>query len=157
VDAALAKAGVSVETVTLHVGLGTFRPLHEERLDDNRLHAERFAVEGAAWRRIAAARADGRRVVAVGTTTVRTLEHLARQTEEPPGDDVFRGETDLFIRPGFAFRVVDALLTNFHLPRSSLLALVMAFCGVEEARAAYRHAIDGGYRFYSFGDAMLAL
>jgi S-adenosylmethionine:tRNA ribosyltransferase-isomerase len=157
VDAALAEAGVNVETVTLHVGLGTFRPLHEERLDDNQLHAERYVVEGAAWRCIAGARADGRRVVAVGTTTVRTLEHLARQGGEPDADDVLRGETDLFIRPGFAFQVVDALLTNFHLPRSSLLALVMAFCGVEQARAAYRHAIERRYRFYSFGDAMLAL
>jgi len=157
VDAALAEAGVNVETVTLHVGLGTFRPLHEERLDDNQLHAERYVVEGAAWRCIAGARADGRRVVAVGTTTVRTLEHLARQGGEPDADDVLRGETDLFIRPGFAFQVVDALLTNFHLPRSSLLALVMAFCGVEQARAAYRHAIERRYNFYSFGDAMLAL
>ena len=157
VDAALAAAGVSVETVTLHVGLGTFRPLREKRLDDNRLHAERFAVESAAWRRIAAARAEGRRVVAVGTTTVRTLEHLAREAGGPGGDGVLSGETSLFIRPGFAFRVVDGILTNFHLPRSSLLALVMAFCGVEQARAAYRHAVDGRYRFYSFGDAMLAL
>jgi len=168
VDAALAEAGVSVETVTLHVGLGTFRPLREERLADNRLHAECFEVEGAAWRRILAARDEGRRVVAVGTTTVRTLEHLARQASDG-GDGlaeaeggatsggVLRGETDLFIAPGFAFQVVDALLTNFHLPRSSLLALVMAFCGVAGARTAYRHAVERQYRFYSFGDAMLGL
>jgi len=157
VDAALAVAGVSIETVTLHVGLGTFSPLREERLDDERLHAERFAVESAAWRRIAAARTEGRRVVAVGTTTVRTLEHLALSTAEAGRDGVLRGETDLFIRPGFAFRVVDKMLTNFHLPRSSLLALVMAFCGVELTRAAYRHAVEERYRFYSFGDAMLTL
>jgi S-adenosylmethionine:tRNA ribosyltransferase-isomerase len=187
VDAALARAGVSVETLTLHVGLGTFRPLQETRLEDNRLHAERFAVEAAAWRRIAAARAAGRRVIAVGTTTVRTLEHLARTPDEivevgggaavaapfvssdaggrevcaqPPfavTSGVVRGETDLFIRPGYSFLVVDGLLTNFHLPRSSLLALVMAFCGVERTRTAYEHAIAGEYRFYSFGDAMLAL
>jgi S-adenosylmethionine:tRNA ribosyltransferase-isomerase len=157
VDAALAAAGVTIETITLHVGLGTFSPLREERLDDERLHAERFAAEGVAWRRIAAAHAEGRRVVAVGTTTVRTLEHLALGTVEVDADGVLRGETELFIKPGFAFRVVDTMLTNFHLPRSSLLALVMAFCGVGLTRAAYRHAVEERYRFYSFGDAMLAL
>ncbi len=157
VDAALAAAGVTIETITLHVGLGTFSPLRKERLDDERLHAERFAVEGVAWRRIAAAHAEGRRVVAVGTTTVRTLEHLALGTVDVDADGVLRGETDLFIKPGFAFRVVDTMLTNFHLPRSSLLALVMAFCGVGLTRAAYRHAVEERYRFYSFGDAMLAL
>jgi S-adenosylmethionine:tRNA ribosyltransferase-isomerase len=168
---------VTVETVTLHVGLGTFRPLHEERLDDNRLHAERFAVEGATWRRIMAARESGRRVVAVGTTTVRTLEHLAMlesavaadggaqsgaDAQSGAGaragtDPTIRGETELFIRPGFRLRVVDGLLTNFHLPRSSLLALVMAVAGVATTRAAYRHAVRERYRFYSFGDAMLVL
>jgi len=171
VDAGLARAGVTIETVTLHVGLGTFRPLQEARLDDNRLQSERFVVRGDTWRRIAAARAEGRRVIAVGTTTVRTLEHLARRMATPEAavgaapapplaesaDAVIRGETDLFIRPGFSFRVADGLLTNFHLPRSSLLALVMAFSGVERVRAAYDHAVSQGYRFYSFGDAMLAL
>jgi len=151
---------VAIETITLHIGLGTFRPLHERRLDDNRLHAERFVVDGAAWRRIAAARAAGRRVVAVGTTTVRTLEHLAlaaARGEIDPDAPAIVGETDLFIVPGFRFRVVDGLLTNFHLPRSSLLALVMAFAGIATTRAAYRHAVALGYRFYSFGDAMLVL
>ncbi|HQJ96944.1 MAG TPA: tRNA preQ1(34) S-adenosylmethionine ribosyltransferase-isomerase QueA [Thermoleophilia bacterium] len=160
VDAALTTAGVAIETITLHIGLGTFRPLHERRLDDNRLHAERFVVDGAAWRRIAAARAAGRRVVAVGTTTVRTLEHLAlaaARGEIDPDAPAIVGETDLFIVPGFRFRVVDGLLTNFHLPRSSLLALVMAFAGIATTRAAYRHAVALGYRFYSFGDAMLVL
>ncbi len=158
VDAALAAAGVTVETVTLHVGLGTFRPLTRERLDEDRLHAERFAVDAAAWGRICAARAAGGRVIAVGTTTVRVLEHLAGLPRVAEGDcAVVRGETELFIRPGFSFRVVDGLLTNFHLPRSSLLALVMAFCGVDATRAAYRHAVAQRYRFYSFGDAMLAL
>jgi S-adenosylmethionine:tRNA ribosyltransferase-isomerase len=168
VDAALGAAGVTIETLTLHVGLGTFRPLQREHLDDDHLHAERFAIDGAAWGRITAARGAGRRVIAVGTTTVRTLEHLARSRPEtdgtaggdrvgPPPAGVVRGETDLFIRPGFVFAVVDGMVTNFHLPRSSLLALVMAFCGVERTRAAYRHAVAGGYRFYSFGDAMLAL
>jgi len=159
VDEALAAAGVTVEALTLHVGLGTFRPLQHERLDQNHLHGERFAVEAAVWRRIAAARAAGRRVFAVGTTTVRTLEHLAlADIAVRDGDgEIIRGQTDLFIRPGFRFRVVDGLLTNFHLPRSSLLALVMAFAGVETTRAAYRHAVDARYRFYSFGDAMLVL
>ncbi len=167
VDAALAAVGVTIETVTLHVGLGTFKPLQKELLDDNRLHDERFSVEGAAWRRILAAREAGRRVIAVGTTTVRTLEHLALEEDVPPArrdataapgaDGTIRGETGLFIRPGFRFRVVDGLLTNFHLPRSSLLALVMAFAGVAATRAAYRHAVRERYRFYSFGDAMLVL
>ena len=101
--------------------------------------------------------ADGRRIVAVGTTSMRVLEHLALPAR-PESDDVpLRGDTRLFIRPGFPFRVVDGLVTNFHLPRTSLLALVMAFCGVDETRAAYRHAVAQRYRFYSFGDAMLTL
>jgi S-adenosylmethionine:tRNA ribosyltransferase-isomerase len=112
------------------------------------------------WARLREARAQGRRVVAVGTTSLRTLEHLARSGTHPEPDspaDSLRGETTLFIRPGFEFRAVDALVTNFHLPRTSLLALVMAFCGVDETRRLYRHAVDERYRFYSFGDAMLAL
>jgi S-adenosylmethionine:tRNA ribosyltransferase-isomerase len=157
VDAALAAAGVTIETLTLHVGLGTFSPLREDRLDDERLHAERFEVADEAWRRVLAARAEGRRVVAVGTTSVRTLEHLAAVALEPDADGVVRGETELFIKPGFAFQVVDAMLTNFHLPRSSLLALVMAFCGVDLTRVAYTHAVAERYRFYSLGDAMLAV
>jgi len=155
-DAALAAAGVTIETVTLHVGLGTFRPLVEETLAADQLHSEAYEVSAAVWARLLAARAQGRRVVAVGTTTVRTLEHLARQT--PPTDTAtYRGETSLFITPGCDFRVVDALVTNFHLPRTSLLALVMAFCGVERTRRLYAHAVRERYRFYSFGDAMLAL
>jgi S-adenosylmethionine:tRNA ribosyltransferase-isomerase len=149
-DARLAAAGVDVAAVTLHVGLGTFKPLQEERLADNRLHSEAYQVEEAVWRQVADARAAGRRVVAVGTTTVRVLEHLARGGS-------LRGETDLFITPGFAPRVVGALLTNFHLPRTSLLAMVMAFAGVELTRAAYEHAVRERYRFFSFGDAMLVV
>jgi S-adenosylmethionine:tRNA ribosyltransferase-isomerase len=163
-DAALASAGVTMETVTLHVGLGTFRPLQEETLAAGRLHGESYEVDVAAWERLLTARAEGRRVVAVGTTSMRTLEHLALTPggqgggrEDQPGGDVLRGETSLFISPGFEFRVVDALITNFHLPRTSLLALVMAFCGVSETRRLYAHAVAEGYRFYSFGDAMLAL
>jgi S-adenosylmethionine:tRNA ribosyltransferase-isomerase len=132
--------------VTLHVGLDTFRPVTSETLDDHELHGERYEVAADEWARINAAE----RVLAVGTTTVRTLETVART-----GD--LSGRTSLFITPGFEFRRVEALLTNFHLPRSTLLALVMAFLGVEETRALYRTAIAERYRFYSFGDAMLVL
>ena len=132
--------------MTLHVGLDTFRPLAVERLEEHVLHGERYAVEPAAWERIRAAA----RVLAVGTTTVRVLETLARGAP-------LAGRTDLFVTPGFEFRRVDALLTNFHLPRSTLLALVMAFAGVEETRRLYRLAVEERYRFYSFGDAMLIL
>ncbi|HEY2544224.1 MAG TPA: tRNA preQ1(34) S-adenosylmethionine ribosyltransferase-isomerase QueA [Gaiellaceae bacterium] len=139
-------ASLSVERVTLHVGLDTFRPVGEERLEDHAMHGERYAVEPRAWERITAAP----RVLSVGTTTVRVLETLARGAP-------LAGRTDLFITPGFEFRRVDALLTNFHLPRSTLLALVMAFAGVEETRRLYRLAVEERYRFYSFGDAMLIL
>jgi S-adenosylmethionine:tRNA ribosyltransferase-isomerase len=135
---------LNVERVTLHVGLDTFRPVTAEVLERHELHSERYEVAEAAWERIRAAR----QVLAVGTTTVRVLESLARRA-------TLQGRTDLFITPGFEFRRVDSLLTNFHLPRSTLLALVMAFCGVEETRRLYRLAVEEGYRFYSFGDAML--
>jgi S-adenosylmethionine:tRNA ribosyltransferase-isomerase len=137
---------LDVERVTLHVGLDTFRPLAVDDLAEHRMHSERYRVEPAAWERIRAAE----RVLAVGTTTVRVLESLARGAP-------LAGRTDLFVMPGFEFRRVDALLTNFHLPRSTLLALVMAFAGVEESRELYRIAIAERYRFYSFGDAMLVL
>jgi S-adenosylmethionine:tRNA ribosyltransferase-isomerase len=139
-------ARLDVERVTLHVGLDTFRPVGEPVLEDHRIHGERYEVAPAAWERIR--RAD--RVLAVGTTTARTLETLARGAP-------LAGRTELFITPGFEFRRVDALLTNFHLPRSTLLALVMAFAGVEEIRRLYRLAVAERYRFYSFGDAMLIL
>jgi S-adenosylmethionine:tRNA ribosyltransferase-isomerase len=132
--------------VTLHVGVDTFRPVTEARLEEHEIHGERYAVERGAWERIAAAE----RVLAVGTTTARVLETVVRTGE-------LGGRTQLFITPGFDFRRVDALLTNFHLPRSTLLALVMAFLGVEETRQLYRTAIAERYRFYSFGDAMLVL
>ena len=137
---------LDVERVTLHVGLDTFRPVAEERLEDHHMHGERYAVEAAAWRRIEAAQ----RVIAVGTTTVRVLETLAR-------GGPLTGRTELFITPGFDFRRTNVLLTNFHLPRSTLLALVMAFAGVEETRRLYALAVQERYRFYSFGDAMLIL
>ncbi len=135
---------LEVERVTLHVGLDTFRPVSAERLEEHELHSERYEVDAAAWERIRTAP----RVLAVGTTTVRVLESLA-------GGAPLAGRTDLFVTPGFGFRRVDSLLTNFHLPRSTLLALVMAFAGVEETRRLYALAIEERYRFYSFGDAML--
>jgi S-adenosylmethionine:tRNA ribosyltransferase-isomerase len=137
---------LAVERVTLHVGLDTFRPISADDLAEHELHSERYEVTRAAWERIRAAP----RVLAVGTTTVRVLESLARGAP-------LEGRTALFVLPGFEFRRVDALLTNFHLPRSTLLALVMAFAGVEETRRLYRLAIEERYRFYSFGDAMLLL
>ncbi|HEY7732991.1 MAG TPA: tRNA preQ1(34) S-adenosylmethionine ribosyltransferase-isomerase QueA [Gaiellaceae bacterium] len=139
-------ARLDVERVTLHVGLDTFRPLTAGTLEQHRLHGERYRVEPEAWSRIAGAGG----VLAVGTTTVRVLETVARTGE-------LEGRTELFVTPGFAFRRVDSLLTNFHLPRSTLLALVMAFAGVEETRHVYELAIAERYRFYSFGDAMLVL
>jgi len=139
-------AQLEVERVTLHVGLDTFRPLQVERVEEHAIHGERYSVEPDAWRRIR----EAARVLAVGTTTVRVLETLAR-------DAPLAGRTELFITPGFEFRRVDCLLTNFHLPRSTLLALVMAFAGVEETRRLYALAVDERYRFYSFGDAMLIL
>ncbi len=156
--------------MTLHVGLGTFRPLREEALVAAALHGEVYEVDAGVWARLLAARAQGRRVVAVGTTSMRTLEHLARSAPRVPeagergegpevdaGGGTLRGETTLFIAPGFEFRIVGGLVTNFHLPRTSLLALVMAFCGVGETRRLYAHAVAQRYRFYSFGDAMLVL
>src|SRR5947208_10083742 len=137
---------LDVERVTLHVGLDTFRPLAVDDLDEHVLHGERYSVTPLAWQRIR----EAPRLVAVGTTTVRVLETLARGAP-------LEGRTDLFVRPGFEFRCVGSLLTNFHLPRSTLLALVMAFAGVEETLELYRLAIAERYRFYSFGDAMLVL
>lgn len=139
-------ASLDFERVTLHVGLDTFRPVTAETLAEHRLHSERYEVGEEAWARIEAAS----HVTAVGTTTVRVLESVAQ-------DAPLAGRTDLFVTPGFEFRRVDSLVTNFHLPRSSLLALVMAFAGVEETRRLYEIAIEERYRFYSFGDAMLIL
>ncbi len=195
-DGAFAAAGVTVEHLTLHVGLATFKPVTADRLEDHPLHDEPYVVERAALARLAAARAAGRRLVAVGTTMVRLLEELgaAGLLDDPgssdpgqghpgsgaagPGDPgsgaagpigpgpgrpatgaagpTLEGRTRLFITPGHRFVAVDGLITNFHLPRTSLLALVMAFCGVDETRRVYEHAIAARYRFYSFGDAMLA-
>lgn len=144
--AAVRARGAAVAELTLHVGLGTFRPVTEERVERHRMHAERFELSPQAADAIA--RAD--RTVAVGTTSVRVLETVARSGGQPQ-----RGETDLFIVPGFRFQAVDALLTNFHLPRSTLLMLVAAFGGLDLVREAYAHAVREHYRFYSYGDCML--
>jgi S-adenosylmethionine:tRNA ribosyltransferase-isomerase len=144
----VAATGAKFARVTLHVGAGTFQPVRSETIEDHRMHSERYEVPQATLDAIAGARAARGRVLAVGTTALRALESCAASGERA-------GETSLFIYPGFTFRVVDRLLTNFHLPKSSLLMLVAAFAGPEYIRRAYAHAIDQRYRFYSYGDAML--
>ena len=178
----LRARGVVLAWLTLHVGAGTFQPVRTHRIAEHRMHAERYAIPVATVEAITAARRTGKRVIAVGTTSLRALEaaalaaprdtawdtardtawDTARDTalsaNQAGADDVLRaleGETSIFITPGFRFRVADALLTNFHLPRSTLLMLVSAFAGMEPVRKAYAHAIAGGYRFFSYGDAML--
>ena len=148
---ALRERGIEHGFLTLHVGAGTFAPVRTERIEEHKLHAERFRIEASLVERIERCRERGGRVVAVGTTTVRALEAAALGGTLQP----FEGEADLFIYPGFRFRVVDALVTNFHLPESSLLMLVAAFAGHARTLAAYRHAVAQRYRFFSYGDAML--
>jgi S-adenosylmethionine:tRNA ribosyltransferase-isomerase len=150
--ATLEARGVDRASLTLHVGPGTFRPVSAERVEDHRMESERFTLPQATAAAVARTRLRGGRVVAVGTTVVRALEAAAEGGALRPGS----ARTDLFIYPGFRFQVVDVLLTNFHLPRSSLLMLVCAFAGTERTLAAYREAVERGYRFYSYGDAMLA-
>jgi S-adenosylmethionine:tRNA ribosyltransferase-isomerase len=148
----LKERGIETAEITLHVGLGTFQPVRVEKVEEHKLHGEAFSISAEAAERINCALDENRRVVAVGTTTVRTLEYAARISERvQPGS----GEADLFIYPGFQFRVIDAMLTNFHLPQSTLLMLVCAFGGRDGVLAAYRHAVDQKYRFYSYGDCML--
>lgn len=142
--------GVGHAFVTLHVGAGTFQALRRKNIVENRLHSERLQVSQACCDAVAAARAAGGRVIAVGTTAVRALETAAAGGRLEP----FAGETELFILPGYTFRAVDALITNFHLPQSSLLMLVAAFAGTERVLAAYRHAVEERYRFFSYGDSM---
>jgi len=150
---AMAARGVEIVRVTLHVGLGTFAPLRVSRLDEIRLHRERYTLSESTADAINRAVKEGRRIVAAGTTVVRTLEHCAMQAA---GSELkpHSGVTEIFISPGFNFRLVGALLTNFHLPQSSLLILVSAFAGREAVLAAYRHAVRHGYRFFSYGDCM---
>ena len=153
--AALAERGVTLANVTLHVGAGTFQPVRTERLADHTMHSEWFDVPAATAHAITRTRAAGGRIVAIGTTTLRALESAA--VDAPFGSplEAASRETAIFITPGFEFRVVDRLLTNFHLPKSTLLMLVSAFAGVEPIRALYAHAIGARYRFFSYGDAML--
>ncbi len=154
----LRERGVRFAFVTLHIGLDTFRPIREDIVEAHQIHTEWCRLEPEVAEQINQTRLAGKRVIAVGTTSVRVLETVARQGSDVPGPVVpFAGPTDLYITPGFEFRVVDALITNFHLPRSSLLALVMAFAGVDNIRQAYAEAIARQYRFFSLGDAMLLL
>ncbi|HUB52970.1 MAG TPA: tRNA preQ1(34) S-adenosylmethionine ribosyltransferase-isomerase QueA [Terracidiphilus sp.] len=149
----IAARGIEIARVTLHVGLGTFAPLRVERVDEVKLHRERYSLSAATADALNRAVREGRRIVAVGTTTVRTLESAAQRME--PGQlAAHSGETEIFIAPGFEFRLVRALLTNFHLPQSSLMMLVSAFAGRESVLAAYRHAVEARYRFFSYGDCM---
>ncbi len=148
--AALQRRGIGTDYVTLHVGAGTFQPVRSEDLAEHRMHAEWLEVSESLCERVEATRAAGGRVIAVGTTSVRSLETAAASGRLAP----FRGDTDMFIRPGYRFRVVDALLTNFHLPESTLLMLVCAFAGYQTVMGAYRHAVAEAYRFFSYGDAM---
>jgi S-adenosylmethionine:tRNA ribosyltransferase-isomerase len=149
----LTAKGVEIARVTLHVGLGTFAPLRVERVEDVRLHRERYTISAATAEAVNRAVREGRRIVAVGTTVVRTLEASAQQAD---GREFapHSGETDIFISPGYKFRLVSAMLTNFHLPKSSLLMLVSAFAGREQVLAAYRHGVEEEYRFFSYGDCM---
>jgi S-adenosylmethionine:tRNA ribosyltransferase-isomerase len=151
----LQAEGIGQCEITLHVGLGTFQPIHVEEVENHIMHSEWYEIPEVAARKINNTRRDGGRIVAVGTTAVRTLEHVARKSrgDIPPSC----GETDLFIYPGFPFRVIDALITNFHLPRSTLLMLVAAFAGKDLTLKSYRCAIQEGYRFFSYGDAMLII
>jgi S-adenosylmethionine:tRNA ribosyltransferase-isomerase len=158
--AQLKRNGVQIETVALHVGLGTFQPVRVEKIEDIRLHAEHYTLPAATAEAINRARSEGRRIVAAGTTTTRTLEHCAQISGGSPLEP-HSGQTSIFISPGYQFRVISGLLTNFHLPQSTLLMLVSAFAGQERGRetvlAAYAHAVEEKYRFFSYGDCMLLL
>ncbi len=145
--------GIETTELTLHVGLGTFQPVRGDRVEEHRLHRERYRIPAEAAQKITAARKEKRRVIAIGTTTVRTLEYCAASS--PNGEvEAGGGEADIFIYPGYEFRVVDGILSNFHLPKSTLLMLMSAFAGRERVLAAYTHAITQKYRFYSYGDCM---
>jgi S-adenosylmethionine:tRNA ribosyltransferase-isomerase len=152
--AALAEAGIGHETLTLHVGAGTFLPVKADDTDDHVMHAEWGRIDAATADRLSAARAAGGRIVAVGTTSLRLLESAA---DKDGAIRAFEGDTAIFITPGYRFRAIDGLITNFHLPRSTLFMLVSALMGIEVMQAAYAHAIAAGYRFYSYGDASLLL
>ena len=146
----LQQQGIDFAYITLHVGTGTFKPVSAENLEEHQIHSERFAIDSDNARKINAAKDRGGRIIAVGTTSTRTLESLSG-----PRVEAATGTTNLFIAPGYKFKFIDAMITNFHLPKTTLLALVAAFAGLENTLAAYRHAIEQRYRFYSYGDAML--
>jgi S-adenosylmethionine:tRNA ribosyltransferase-isomerase len=158
--AQLKQNGVQIETVTLHVGLGTFQPVRVEKIEDIRLHAEHYTLPAETAEAINRALSEGRRIIAAGTTTTRTLEHCAQISGGSPLEP-HSGQTSIFISPGYPFRIISGLLTNFHLPQSTLLMLVSAFAGEERGRgavlAAYAHAVEQKYRFFSYGDCMLLL
>jgi S-adenosylmethionine:tRNA ribosyltransferase-isomerase len=158
----LRERGVEIARLTLHVGLGTFQPVRAERTEEIRLHAESYTISEETAEAVNRARREGRRILAAGTTSTRTLEHVAREAElRGVGmDEAFEahsGSTSLFLSPGAEFKVVGGLLTNFHLPESTLLMLVSAFAGREQVLAAYAHAVEERYRFFSYGDCMLIL
>lgn len=148
---AIEQKGIKIAYVTLHVGIGTFRPVQTETLDEHPMHEERYEVAAPAAELINRTKKAGGRIIAVGTTSVRTLESVAKDHTVHPE----KGKTRLFIRPGYDFQIIDAIITNFHLPKSTLLALVGAFAGMDNIMNAYQHAIEQKYRFYSYGDAML--
>ena len=148
----LKDKGVETAEVTLHVGAGTFQPVRVEKIEEHKMHSEWFEVPSETVSAVEAAKARGNKVWAVGTTSMRALESAARETGHLKGG---QGDTDIFITPGYRFNVVDRLVTNFHLPKSTLLMLVSAFSGMGHIRAVYRHAVEREYRFFSYGDAMI--
>ena len=156
--AAIRQRGIEIAEITLHVGLGTFQPVHAEKVEEHKLHRESFSISSPVAGQLNRALQQSRRIVAVGTTTVRTLEYAAMQNASSSGQltkiSAGSGEADIFIYPGFQFRVIGALLTNFHLPKSTLLMLVSAFAGRENVLRAYEHAVQEKYRFFSYGDCM---
>ena len=154
--AELRQNGVQIETITLHVGLGTFQPVRAEQLEDIHLHAEHYTLPAETANSINSALRAGSRIIAAGTTTTRTLEHCAAIAKGSPLE-AHSGQTEIFLRPGYEFQIVSGLLTNFHLPKSTLLMLVSAFAGRERVLASYEHAVRLRYRFFSYGDCMLLL
>ncbi len=151
---ALKNKGIQIEYLILHVGLGTFQPMWFDTIEEHKMHAEYIEIEPDVAERINAAKNEDRRIIAVGTTTTRALESVAKNNQLPIG---YKGKVNIFIRPGYAFQIIDGLITNFHLPRTTLLVLVSAFAGDHLRKRAYEEAIHERYRFYSFGDAMLIL
>jgi S-adenosylmethionine:tRNA ribosyltransferase-isomerase len=151
---ALDARGIGRQILTLHVGAGTFLPVKSEKIDEHKMHAEWGQIEAGTAARLNAARSEGRRLIAVGTTSLRLLESAA---DDQGVIHPFEGDTAIFITPGYRFKAIDGLITNFHLPRSTLFMLVSALMGLDTMKAAYAHAIEAGYRFYSYGDASLLL